>query len=335
VDRHRVSASLAGWDDVFSLVSDLAVPVVGFILASRRPSNRIGWLFLAAGLALALRAFAHHYGLHALVAAPGSLPGGRAAMWISNWIWLIPLAMLAFAFLLFPTGRLRSPRWRPAAWFVGGAFALATADAIVSATRIWSHPFATSFRQLGNLAVVAATYVLLFSALVVSVAALVARFARSKGEERLQLKWFAAAAVLVLVTFIVGFPANSRALGVLSNLAFLCLWVAIAIAVLKYRLYDIDIVISKAVLYGSLAVFITAVYVALVVGVGTLAGNTRSPLLAAVAAAVVAVAFQPARQRAGRLANRVVYGRRASPYQVLSDFARRIGGTWAAEDVLP
>jgi len=94
-------------------------------------------------------------------------------------------------------------------------------------------------------------------------------------------------------------------------------------------------VISKAVLYGSLAVFITAVYAGLVVGVGTLVGDRRSPLLAALAAAVVAVAFQPVRQRAGRLADRVVYGRRATPYQVLSDFARRIGGTYAAEDVLP
>ena len=115
----------------------------------------------------------------------------------------------------------------------------------------------------------------------------------------------------------------------------MCLFAAIAIAVLKYRLYDIDFVISKAVLYGSLAVFITAVYAALVVGIGTLAGNPRSPLLTALAAAVVAVAFQPARQWAGRLANRVVYGRRATPYQVLSDFAQRIGGTYAAEDVLP
>jgi signal transduction histidine kinase len=122
---------------------------------------------------------------------------------------------------------------------------------------------------------------------------------------------------------------------VLSNLAFLCLWAAIGVAVLKYRLYEIDVVISKAVLYGSLAVFITAVYAGLVVGVGTLAGGRDSPLLAALAAAVVAVAFQPARQWAGRLANRVVYGRRATPYQVLSDFARRIGGAYANEDVLP
>jgi signal transduction histidine kinase len=122
---------------------------------------------------------------------------------------------------------------------------------------------------------------------------------------------------------------------VLVNLAFLCLYAAIAIAVLKYRLYEIDIVISKAVLYGSLAVFITAVYAGLVAGIGTLVGNRHSVLLAALAAAVVAVAFQPVRQWAGRLANRVVYGRRATPYQVLSDFARRIGGAYADEDVLP
>jgi signal transduction histidine kinase len=240
VDRHRVPAALTGWDDVFGLVTFLAVPVVGFVLASRRPANRIGRLFLAAGLALALRALSHHYGLHALDVAPGPLLGGRAAMWVSNWIWVIPLAMLGFAFLLFPDGHLRTRRWRPAAWFVGGAFTLVTASAV-----------------------------------------------------------------------------------------------AIAIAVLKYRLYDIDIVISKAVMYGSLAMFITAVYAGLVVGVGTLVGNRRSPLLAALAAAVVAVAFLPVRQRAGRLANRVVYGRRATPYQVLSDFAQRIGGTYAAEEVLP
>jgi signal transduction histidine kinase len=166
-------------------------------------------------------------------------------------------------------------------------------------------------------------------------AVVVVRFARSVGEERLQLKWFAAAAVLAVVTFAAGLPSNSAITTVLSDLAILCLFAAIAVAVLKYRLYDIDLVISKAVLYGSLAVFITAVYAALVVGVGTLAGNTRSPLLAALAAAVVAVAFQPVRQRAGRLANRVVYGRRASPYQVLSDFAQRIGGTYSAEQVLP
>jgi signal transduction histidine kinase len=333
-DRGLVPARLAGWDDVFSQVTDLALPAVGFVLAFRRPRNPIGWLLLAAALALGLRAFSHHYGLHGLVAAPGSWPAARAAMWLSNWIWVIPLAMLAFVFLLFPTGRLRTRRWRPAAWFVDAALALATVGALVTASHIWAHPFPISLRQQGILTV-AVTFVALFAALLVSVAALVVRFARSVGEERLQLKWFAAAAVLVLVVLIATFPITSGAVNVLGDLTFLCLFVAIAIAVLKYRLYDIDVVISKAVLYGSLAVFITAVYAALVVGVGTLVGNRRSPLLTALAAAVVAVAFQPARQRAGRLANRVVYGRRATPYQVLSDFAQRIGGTYSAGEVLP
>jgi len=335
VDRHRVSAALTGWDDVFTQVTDLALPVVGFVLASRRPANRIGWLFLAAGLALALRAFSHHYGLHALLVAPGSLPGGRVAMWVSNWIWPVPFAMLAFAFLLFPDGQLRSLRWRPAAWFAGGACTLAMAATLVTATRLWAHPFSTSSSQMGGLVVEFTPLFCVLAALAVGVTALVVRFARSAGEERLQLKWFAAAAVLVVVILVVTFPAPMAVSNVLTNLAFFCLWVAIGVAVLKYRLYDIDIVISKAVLFGSLAVFITAVYAALVVGVGTLAGNTRSPLLAALAAAVVAVAFQPVRRRAARLANRVVYGRRATPYQVLSDFAQRIGGAYAAEEVLP
>jgi signal transduction histidine kinase len=261
------------------------------------------------------------------------LPAGRAFAWLSDWLWVIPVAMLAFVFLLFPDGRLRSPRWRPAAWFTGGACALAAADLLVDAARFWAHPFSPA--ESVKTPVVTAAYVLIAAALAVGVAAVVVRFARSAGEERLQLKWFAAAAVLVAVTLIAGLVTNTPAAYVLSNLAFLCLWVAIGIAVLKYRLYDIDLVISKAVVYGSLAVFITAVYAGLVVGVGALVGNTRNPLLAALAAAVVAVAFQPVRQRAGKLANRVVYGRRASPYQVLSQFAQRIGVAYSAEEVLP
>jgi signal transduction histidine kinase len=336
-DRHRLPADLTGWNfsDVFDGVANLAVPVVGFVLASRRPANRVGWAFLVAGLGLGLGGFARTYGLHALVAAPGSWPTGRAAMWLANWIWVIPIAMLAFVFLLFPTGQLRSRRWRPAAWFVGGTFALTTVGLLVNASRIWADPFgATGASGIPPL-LLAVLIILVPAALVVSVAAVVVRFVRSRGEERLQLKWFAAAALLVVVTFIPSFLTNWVVASVLSSLAFLCLYVAIGIAVLKYRLYEIDIVISRAVLYGSLAVFITAVYAALVVGVGAVAGGRDRPLVAALAATVVAVAVQPARQRARRLANRVVYGRRATPYQVLSDFAQRIGGTYAAGDVLP
>ncbi len=334
--RRRVPASLTGWDfsGVLGQVAYLAVPVVGLVLASKRPQNRIGWLFLAAGLALGLNSFSAEYGLRALVVVPGSLPAGRAAAWLANWVWAVPFAMFALVLLLFPEGRPRSRRWRVAAWFVGGAFALAVADQLVDAVRLWQDPFRT-YTQSYNPPDVTVAYSLMAAALVVSAAAVVARFAGSEGEERLQLKWFMAAAVLLAATLVPWFLTDLLITGLLTNVAFLCLWVAIAIAIMKYRLYGIDFVISKAVLYGSLAVFITAVYAALVVGVGTLAGNTRSPLLAALAAAVVAVAFLPARRRAERLANRVVYGRRATPYQVLSDFAQRIGSTYAAGDVLP
>jgi signal transduction histidine kinase len=336
VDRHRVHGSLTSWDfsDVFAHVTTLGVPVVGFVLASRRPANRLGWLFLGAGLGLGLSFFSTQYAQHALVAVPGSWPAGRAVAWFANWIWAIPYALLAFVFLLFPTGQLRSPRWRVAAWSVAGANTLAVADLIAYATRIWGRPF-VSYTPSSNPPDVNAAIVLMIVAAAVGVAAVVVRFTHSSGEERLQLKWFAAAALLVIITIIPSFLTDWLIFVLLASLALLCLWVAVGIAVLKYRLGGIDIVISKAVLYGSLAVFITAVYAGLVVGVGALAGGRDSPLVAALAAAVVAIAFQPVRQRAGRLANRVVYGRRATPYQVLSDFAQRIGVTYAAEDVLP
>jgi hypothetical protein len=146
VDRHLLPARLTTWDfsDVFGNVVNLAIPVVGFVLASRRPANRIGWLFLGAGLALGLAPFSLQYGLHALVAARGSWPAGRAFAWLGSWIVVIGYTMIAFVLLLFPTGRLRSRRWLPAAWFVGGALALALAIWIVYVTRFWSDPFGSS-----------------------------------------------------------------------------------------------------------------------------------------------------------------------------------------------
>jgi signal transduction histidine kinase len=335
-DRHALSAAQTNWTfpDVLMDVVNAGVAVLGYVLASRRPANRLGWLSLAAGLGLGLSTFAGPYALHALVVAPGSLPAGRAVAWLSNWIFVVQVTALAFLLLLFPTGRLRSRRWLPAAWFVAGVFALTALSQIVHATRVWSDPF-SSFPNGQVPGVLALIFFLLPAALVVSVAAVVVRFVRSSGEERLQLKWFAAAALLVVATMIVAIVTNSAVANVVQNLAFICLYTAVGIAILKYRLYEIDVVISKAVLYGTLAVFITAVYAGLVAGVGTLAGNRHSALLSAVAATVVAVAFQPVRQWAGRLANRVVYGRRATPYQVLSDFARRIGGAYPSEDVLP
>src|SRR5580704_5567615 len=336
VDRHLVPASQTNWDaaDVLSAVGGVAVAVTAAVIAAGRPANPIGWLGLTAGLALSAGTFATSYGLRGGVAAPGSLPAWHVAAWLVNWTWSIPTAAAAFVFLLFPTGRLRTRRWRPAAWFVAAVFCLLLVASAVNATRGYDRPFA-SFADLQTPVVLRFEVSLVPVAMLVSVAAVIWRFVKSAGEERLQMKWLALAAALVIVTFVPDVLTGSFAAAVLLQLAFLCVDAAIAIAVLKYRLYDIDIVISKAIQYGVLAAFITAVYAVLVAGIGTAADDRHSVWLSAIAAGVAAIAFQPARQRAAQLANRVVYGRRATPYQALSQFARRIGGTYADEDVLP
>ncbi|MGN6793933.1 MAG: histidine kinase [Streptosporangiaceae bacterium] len=345
VDRHLLAVSGWNFPDVFEDLTFIGVPAVGFLLVSKRPGNRVGWMFLGAGLLLGLGFFCDRYGPRGLVAAPGSLPAARYAAWFVNWVWLVPAGVLTFMLLLFPTGRLRSRRWRPAAWFVAAVYALDTGAFMLRACRIWADPF-TAQQNGWYPGLHDALIVLWPAALLVCIAAAVVRFIWSTGEERLQLKWFAAAVLLVgaTITPLALVPqlglrtaagvALVPSLKVLFCLAIVCFYAAIAIAILKYRLYEIDIVISKALQYGTLAVVITAIYAALVAGVGTLVRDRHSALLSACAAIVVAVAVQPVRQRAARLANRVVYGRRASPYQVLSEFARRIGGGYA-HDVLP
>jgi signal transduction histidine kinase len=229
---------------------------------------------------------------------------------------------------------VRSTRWRPVAWAVGGAFSLVTVVTLVFATASWKHPFA----QTSPTALVGLLWVLPFiGGLATALVAIVVRFRGSTGDERLQLKWFVTGAVLVVATFFASFAFTNPPpiLSVLQSLAFVFLYTAIGIAVLKYRLYEIDIVISKTLVYGILAAFFTAVYVAVVVGVGTAVGSTRSPFLTVLAAALIALAFNPVRNRAKRFANRAVYGKRATPYEVLSEFADRMAGTYSVEDVLP
>ncbi len=332
------SSQLAGLTVAVAWVSQLLVAngaaVVGAAIASRRPGNRIGWLALAGGVLLTLCECCRGYGTYALVTAPGSLPAGHLVMWVYWVTGFLPVPLLGTALLLFPDGRLPGPRWRPVGVVLAAYFAFAVVVVAIGATLAWSHPFVSVY-QVYLPGPFARFGFVLIAALAVCALAVVVRFFGSSGELRLQLTWFAAAAAVLGVTVIPRVVTNSLVSVIVMDLALVCLEVTIAIAVLRYRLYDIDIVISRALLYAILAAFITAVYAVLVAGVGAAAGGRSGPLLSAVAAAVVAVAFQPVRARAARLANLVVYGRRATPYQVLSDFAGRIGGAYSSEDVLP
>jgi hypothetical protein len=329
VDRHLVPANVTNWDfsDVFGDVVNMAIPVGGFVLASRRPGNRIGWLTLVAALALGLRNFADQYEQRALVAAPGSWPGGLAANWVSGWIWLVALAMVAVLFLLFPTGRLRSRRWRPAAWFVGAAFALSTAVVMAGAAREWAHPSA-SFSQGVNPPVLAVMVICLLAALVVSGAAIVVRFARSAGDERLQLKWFAAAAVLVVVTFIALILTNSNsvAAAILNNLALLCLNIAIAVAVLKYRLYEIDRIISRTLAYAIVTGLLVGLYAGLVL-LTTQVLKFHGTVAVAASTLVAAALFTPLRRRVQRAVDRRFNRARYDAQKMVAAFAVRLKDT--------
>ena len=326
VDRHLVPANVTYWDfsDVFGDVVNLAIPVGGFVLASRRPGNRIGWLALAAGLTLGLHSFADQYEQRALVAAPGSWPAGPAALWVSEWIWLVSLALAAFLFLLFPTGRLRSRRWRPAAWFVGAVFALSTAAVMAGAAREWAHP-SVSFGQLVSPPTLTAMVIGFLAALVVSGSAIVVRFARSTGEERLQLKWFAAAAVLVVATFIalILTNSNSAVAAILNNLALLSLNAAIAIAVLKYRLYEIDRIISRTLAYTIVTGLLVGLYAGLVLLATEVLSFSSSVAVAASTLAAAAL-FSPLRRRVQRAVDRRFNRARYDADQMVTAFAARL-----------
>ena len=181
-----------------------------------------------------------------------------------------------------------------------------------------------------------------------AVASVVVRYRRGGRDERQQIKLLLYASFVVATFAVLGPfiafgiftgapPAVVTTLVGISFLSILLIPAAAAIAIMKYRLYDIDVVISRTLVYGALAAFITAVYVAIVVGVGTLVGSGGQPnlVLSIVATAIVAVAFQPVRERLQKVANRLVYGKRATPYEVLSQFSERVAESYAADDVLP
>jgi signal transduction histidine kinase len=322
----------------------LAFALVGGLLALRRPENPIGWIFLVASLLSGVQVLAQEYTVFAL--SEGDVQGARIGNWVDGLIWVpITGSIAIFVVLLFPTGRPPSRRWRWVPWIGALGILLFTAGFTLSTDTEFGlrNPFFDVGPDvLGPLFGLGSSLFLM--AVLAALASLVVRFRRARGDERQQLRWFAAAVALVaffltltfaaefLVPAMVGFK---RAVAVGTILSFIAIPIATGVAVLKYRLYDIDIVINRAVVVAVLGAFITAVYVGIVVGVGTLVGRAGGLVLPGVAAAAVALAFQPARRWAQHLANRLVYGERATPFEVLTAFSERVANAYGAEDVLP
>lgn len=321
--------------DILDSLTNLGLPIIGVLIASRRPRISLGWLFLAAGLGLGLSIVGDAYAVYALLVNPGSLPAPLAAAWVANWAWTLGFGILPFLLLLFPTGELYSLRWRPVLWGAELSAAVLLLTAMIGSAIYWDRAFleGPTVSPLLEGVLNGAVYGILgMSAL--GVVSQLLRFRQARGEERQQLKWFVAATAIFVTVLVILQFRESPSLTPLFSLATLGLYGAIAIAVLKYRLYDIDIVINKALVFGALAAFFTLVYVAVVVGIGTLIGSRSSTVLTIAAAVLIAVAFNPVRERARHLANRLVYGKRATPYEVLAEFGERVATTYASENVL-
>jgi signal transduction histidine kinase len=333
-------------DDILFTVVFGTMGAVGAVIASRQPGNPIGWLFLTTTIAGGLLFVTDEYWRYALAQEP-PLPGAAWAAWLSDWLWAVLLSIpLLFVPLFFPDGRLPSRRWRPFAWIAAGtvAFAIITfaLDPDPRGRGGVSNPLGVDAVEplAGFMDGPGFGLVLLFG--VISLVSVILRYRRAGGQQRRQIKWFAfGVAVLVsvflaeMLTTALGLSVPEPIATILVAVGFMALPVGAGIAILKHGLYDIDVVINRTVLYGVLAVFITAVYVGIVVGVGALVGSQGNLFLSIVATAVVALAFQPVRQWARHLANRLVYGKRATPYEVLSEFSEHLGDAYSTDAVLP
>jgi hypothetical protein len=313
---------------------------VGAVIVSRQPRNRIGWLCCAAGLLGALAFFSGEYARYALGPHGGSLPGGLAMAWLNGWVGTFwgGLAFL-FLLLLFPTGRLPSRRWRPVAWAcVVCVTALCVMDAVMPGPLEASgqpNPLGidsarAALERIYGLALLCFVLLILLCA-----GSVVGRFRRAGGVERQQLKWFAygAGQLAVLFALSLGLPGlwNRWISLLLSDLvfgiSFALIPVAIGIAILRYRLYDIDRLIRRTLVYGLLSALLAAVYACLVLSLEEVFGGIGSqPPSWAVAGATLAVAalFQPARRRIQQTVDRRFNRRRYDTTKTIEAFSARL-----------
>jgi hypothetical protein len=304
--------------------------VVGALIVAHRPGNTIGWIFSAIALLAITGALAQEYANYAFP----TLPGAVLAAWYASWTWFPTLGLaLVFTPLLFPDGRLASPRWRPVAWLAGAVTAAITALTALQPTLQVTHD-----RQVANPVGVSAienpeqgpTGVVAFNLLglliVVAMVSMVVRFRRSRGDERLQLKWFTfAAALLPLVVLGDLLPDTVSSLLLAAVIALLP--VAAGIAILRYRLYEIDRLINRTLVYGLLTVLLAGVYAGLVLLLGQLSGGLgdRTPSwVVAGATLAVAALFQPARQRIQAVVDRHFNRRRYDAARTVEAFSGRL-----------
>ena len=330
-DPSEPSESLTG--TISLVIAFLAFAIVGALVASRQPRNAVGWLFLAAPLWAFAGAFAEEYSYRALVADPGE-PAGIVAAWVYDWAWFPALGAIVLVPALFPDGRLPSRRWRPLLWACVALVAVVALGAALSPGPIdstWpgTHEKPLTIQGAKGFfdAVQAPAGIVAVVLLLGLLSSVVVRFRHSRGDERQQLKWMLVAMALLFVGLLLGETLLPDALDtILFAVAIAAVPVAAGIAMLKYRLYDVDVVIRKTLVYGSLTVLLAAAYLGLVLaGQALFASIAGSGNLAiAISTLVVAALFLPLRRRVQRVVDRRFYRRRYDAQRTLERFGGRL-----------
>jgi signal transduction histidine kinase len=325
-----------------------AVVVLGVMLAVRRPHNSLGWLFLMAGLLSGVQIAAVGYARFSQARGDFLFVGEDGAVllaWIGSWLGYVNLIVFVRVLLSFPEGSLLSHRWQPVMWLaaasaLGGAIARALLPGPLSALPAYENPFALHGLAGG----VALAFGLSQAGTAVAVAlgagSLVLRYRRARDAVRLQLKWVAVGAAVWAAAFIPSLLVQPPSDGAVQFIYMLCIDLFLAslfIAIFRYRLYQLDVIVNRTLVYGVLAAAIAGVYGVLVVGAGAAVGKHGAPdlRLSLLATTLMAIVFAPLRLHAERLANRLIYGERATPYEAMSAFTRQLEGALTGEEILP
>lgn len=326
--------------------------VVGALVASRHPRNPIGWMFCATGFLSAINMLSSGYALYSeLIHIDEPLAGAMFARWLTSWIWMPNILLpVTFPLLLFPDGKLLTERWRFIAWSAGFGLLGVTSG-------IAFHPGPLEVMGLNGSnpygipngeAVVSTLFTVATPILLLgvfgSIASIIVRFRNAVGVERAQLKWLAIAGIVVIVGNILGSmlwwlwgnnPLTLELSIIVTDITIVTIVVAVGVAILRYRLWDIHIFINRTLVYGSLTALVIGLYVVIVGSLGLFLQTSGNLLISLFGTGIIAVSFQPLRERLQRSVNRLMYGEWDDPYVVLGRLSEQLEVVAASQSVLP
>ena len=320
-----------------STVIPIGFSIIGAFIASRLPANPLGWLFCAAASVSAVAHLSGEYAIYALLAQPDTLPAGKALAWLTSWVWILFIGCITLSLLLFPDGRLPRRRWAWLAWLTVlltsvGAVWQAFSPGVIDSLGTIRNPLGYESLPRANEPVQIMVFALLF---VVVASSLTVRMRRARGIERQQIKWPAYTAVMAasgsVLTYNIAEPIDAPWLEWISFVivmaALVCFPISVGIAIVRYRLYDIDVLINRTLVYGSLTATLVALYFGVIVvlqGIFVALTGQQSTLAVVASTLLIAALFTPMRRRIQGFIDRRFYRNKYDAAKTLEAFSARL-----------